>query len=110
MYYLGLVITGIGASFLFLGGLGLARFPDVYNRVQAGTKCTTLGAFSTLLGVGIMEPTWLPKTILIGLFILVTNPISSHSLGRAAYKSGTELTEESVVDKAGEFDEYSEET
>ncbi|MBS3813507.1 MAG: monovalent cation/H(+) antiporter subunit G [Candidatus Acetothermia bacterium] len=109
MYYLGVVVTGVGVLFLCLGGIGLFRFPDVYNRVQAGTKCTTLGAFATIIGVGIMEPTWFWKTLIIALFILATNPISSHSLGRAAYKSGTELAEGSVVDMASEFEEYSEE-
>jgi len=109
MHLLGVVITGIGAAFVFLGGLGLVRFPDIYDRVQAGTKCTTLGAFSTIIGVGIMEPAWIWKAIIIALFILATNPISSHNLGRAAYKSGVRLTEISVVDKAKEFEEYREE-
>jgi len=106
MYVFGLVLTGIGVAFVFLGGLGLFRFPDIYDRVQAGTKCTTLGAFSTIVGVGVMEPSWFWKALIIALFILATNPISSHTLGRAAYKSGVPLTEESVVDKAKDFEEY----
>jgi len=56
-----------------------------------------------------MEPAWIWKAIIIALFILATNPISSHNLGRAAYKSGVRLTEISVVDKAKEFEEYREE-
>jgi len=100
---IGTVITAIGTIFLFLGGLGLFRLPDVYNRLQAGTKCTTLGAFLTIVGVGIMQPDWLPKTLVIALFILITNPISNHALGRASRKSGVSLCDKSVVDKAGEF-------
>jgi len=105
---IGTVITAIGTIFLFLGGLGLFRLPDVYNRLQAGTKCTTLGAFLTIVGVGIMQPGWLPKTLVIALFILITNPISNHALGRASRKSGVSLCDRSVVDKAGEFAEYKE--
>jgi multicomponent Na+:H+ antiporter subunit G len=104
----GIVITGIGTIFLFLGSLGVFRFPDVYNRLQAGTKCTTLGAFLTIIGVGIMQTDWLSKTLIIALFILITNPISNHALGRAARKSGVSLCDRSVVDKAGEFEEYKE--
>jgi len=52
----GMIITGIGVVFLFLGSLGILRMPDVYNRVQVGTKCTTLGNFLTIIGVGIMQP------------------------------------------------------
>jgi len=106
---IGTVITTIGTLFLFLGSLGLLRLPDVYNRLQAGTKCTTLGAFLTIIGVGIMQPGWLPKTLVIAFFILITNPISNHALGRASRKSGVPLCDKSVVDKAGEFAAYKEE-
>ena len=108
MQIIGTIITGIGAIFLFLGGLGVFRLPDVYNRLQAGTKCTTLGAFLTIIGVGITQPNWLPKTLVIALFILITNPISNHALGRASRKSGVSLCDRSVVDKAREFEEYKE--
>jgi len=105
---IGTVITTIGTIFLFLGGLGLFRLPDVYNRLQAGTKCTTLGAFLTIVGVGIMQPGWLPKTLVIALFIFITNPISNHALGRASRKSGVSLCDRSVVDKAKDFEGYKE--
>ena len=106
MQVTGVIITAIGTIFLFVGGLGIFRLPDVYNRLQAGTKCTTLGAFLTIVGVGITQPDWLPKTLVIALFILITNPISNHALGRASRKSGVSLCDRSVVDKADEFEEY----
>jgi len=106
MQLIGEVITGIGVVFLFLGSLGIWRFPDVYNRLQAGTKCTTFGSFFTIIGVGIMEPEWFWKCLVIALFILLTNPISSHALGRASKRIGVPLTSKSVVDKSEEFEEY----
>lgn len=104
----GAVMTGIGILFLFLGNFGVLRLPDVYNRIQAGTKCTTLGAFLTILGVGIMQPAWFWKALLIALFVLVTNPISSHAIARASRKSGVSLCDRSVVDKTEDFREYKE--
>lgn len=98
------VLMAVGAAFLFLGGLGIFRFPDVYNRLQAGTKCTTLGAVCTIIGVGIAEPTWIFKAVIIAVFILLTNPISAHALARASHKSGIKLWEKSVVDKWQEFE------
>jgi multicomponent Na+:H+ antiporter subunit G len=98
------VLMAVGAAFLFLGGLGIFRFPDVYNRLQAGTKCTTLGAVCTIIGVGIAEPTWIFKAVIIAVFILLTNPISAHALARASHKSGIKLWEKSVVDRWQEFE------
>ena len=101
-----MIITGIGALFLLLGSLGIFRMPDVYNRVQAGTKCTTLGSFLTIIGVGIMQPEWFWKTLIIALFILISNPVSSHALGRAARKTGVKLCDKTIVDKTKEFKGY----
>jgi len=108
MHVFGVVLTGIGALFLFLGNLGVLRLPDVYNRIQAGTKCSTLGAFLAILGVGIMQPEWFWKALLIAMFVLVTNPISSHAIARASRKSGVPLCDRSVVDKTEDFMEFGE--
>ncbi len=85
---IGYTLIGIGAFFYFLGGLGILRMPDVYNRLQAGTKATTLGTFSTVLGVGIAHPQFLLKAILIVAFVALTNPVGSSVLARASYLSG----------------------
>ena len=77
----------LGGIFFLLGGLGVLRMPDVFNRIQAGTKATTLGAFSMLLGVGIAHPDWFLKIGLIIVFIAISNPIGSSVLAKAAYKA-----------------------
>jgi len=105
---IGAAVIGFGVIFLFLGALGILRLPDVYNRLQAGTKCTTLGAFCMIVGVGIAEPGWIFKALIVAVFILLTNPISAHALARASYKSGVSLYEGTVVDKCREFGECEE--
>jgi len=77
----------LGGLFYLLGGLGILRMPDTFDRIQAGTKATTLGAFSVLIGVGIANPDWLLKVLLIIVFIALANPIGSSALAKAAYKS-----------------------
>ncbi len=104
---IGSFVTLIGSIFLFLGALGIVRMPDVYNRMQTGTKATTLGSILFLLGIGIAIPEWFGKIVLLILFIAFTNPVSSHVLARAAHFAGIKLTERSVkdclkVDEAGE--------
>lgn len=81
----------IGALFCFLGALGLVRMPDVYNRIQAGTKAVTLGSLSLLLGIALHRPEWWPKLLVVGLFILLTNPIGSSTLARAFHNAGVPL-------------------
>ncbi len=97
----GMLLVG-GAAFLLLGGLGLVRMPDLFNRIQAGTKATTLGTLLSLAGVACLQPDWALKLLLIGLFILFTNPISSQVLARAAHRVGTEKTSRTVVDRLAE--------
>ncbi|MBN2790690.1 MAG: Na+/H+ antiporter subunit G [Candidatus Delongbacteria bacterium] len=99
---LGSIITLIGSIFLFLGALGVFRMPDLYNRMQAGTKATTLGTILTLLGIGICHYEWIGQILVIIMFIALTNPISSHALARAAHFKGIPLTKGSVTDKLKE--------
>jgi multicomponent Na+:H+ antiporter subunit G len=61
--------------------------PDTFNRIQAGTKATTLGAFAMLIGVGIYNPDWLLKVGLIIVFIAISNPIGSSVIAKATYKA-----------------------
>ena len=51
---IGLIFIGIGLAFDLLGCLGLVRLPDVYNRLQAATKCVTMGTCSILFGTFLM--------------------------------------------------------
>ncbi|MCA0043267.1 monovalent cation/H(+) antiporter subunit G [Celeribacter litoreus] len=85
---LGAFVFVTGAAFLALGGLGLVRMPDVYNRIQAGTKATTLGTLLVLVGTALIEPSWAIKLLLIMLFLMFTNPLSSQVLARAAHRAG----------------------
>ena len=77
-----------GSLFMFLGALGLVRMPDVFSRIQAGTKAATLGALSFLVGLAILFPGWWSKLLVILGFILVTNPVGSSTIARALYLSG----------------------
>jgi len=100
MDILGGIITLFGSIFLFLGALGIVRMPDVYNRMQAGTKATTLGTllFLTGIAIGHIECMCIYRIFILIVFIIFTNPISSHALARAAHHIGIPLTDKSVSD------------
>jgi len=94
----GLVLVA-GTAFLLLGGLGLNRMPDVFNRIQAGTKATTLGTILTLTGIAMMHPDWVLKLLLIGMFLLFSNPLSSQVLARAAERTHVYKTSRTRIDR-----------
>ena len=97
----GMIFIGIGLFFDFFGCLGLVRLPDVYNRLQASTKCVTFGTCSIMFGVFIMNGVSAIgiKALLIILFLVLTSPVSAHALARAAHIAGVKLWEGSVVDR-----------
>ena len=95
---IGSVVILIGAFFLFSAGLGLLRMPDTYTRIQAGTKASTLGNILVLAGLGIYHPDWALKLLIVAYFILMTNPLSSHALSRAAYAIRTPMTPSTMCD------------
>ncbi len=99
---LGAALVLFGSVFLFLGALGIVRMPDVYNRMQAGTKATTLGSIMTMFGMGLYKFDWIGQVIMLILFIAITNPLSSHALARAAHYAGIPLTDKTVSDKLRE--------
>lgn len=101
------VIIAVGLAFDFFGCVGLLRLPDVYTRLQAATKCVTLGTCLILLGTlvaslgtGGAGPT-VTKALLCIAFVLVTTPTAAHALARGSYKAGIRPTPR-VVDKYAE--------
>ena len=100
----GYILIIIGIIFNICGCIGLVRFPDVYNRLQAATKCVTLGTILLLVGVAIAggSGSMAAKAIICAVFILITSPTAAHAIAKGAYASGVKLWEKSVVDKYGQ--------
>jgi multicomponent Na+:H+ antiporter subunit G len=90
-------LIAVGSFFLFVGTVGLLRLPNVYNRMHATSKATTLGASSILLGVVVhYGPQGAGLTSLVGiLFLFLTAPTGAHVISRAAQKMGVPFVEDS---------------
>ena len=90
---LGIILISLGLIFDFLGCLGLIRLPDVYNRLQASTKCVTFGTCSIMFGTFLIlgfSAAGVKSLLCIG-FLALTAPVSAHALSRAAHISGIKL-------------------
>ncbi|KPJ68528.1 MAG: cation:proton antiporter [Coxiella sp. DG_40] len=101
---IGYLLIMIGILFDIFGCIGLVRFPDVYNRLQASTKCVTLGTILLLFGVALVSGVGPigSRAIIVAVFILITSPTAAHAIAKGAYASGVKLWEKSVTDKYAE--------
>jgi multicomponent Na+:H+ antiporter subunit G len=82
--------VAVGVAFLLVGVVGLLRLPDVYNRMHATSKATTLGAASVSLGgfvfygpggEGLLS-------LVTVVFLFLTAPTGAHMISRAAHRMG----------------------
>lgn len=84
------LLVALGAAVMLLASIGLVRMPDLYLRMQAATKASTLGltllAAAAALHFG--ELSVAARVFLIVFFVFLTAPIGAHALGRAAYRTG----------------------
>jgi len=98
---IGTVLWGIGMAFNFFGCLGLVRLPDIYNRLQASTKCVTFGTIFVLVGVLVYSGfnAMGIKAVLCLIFILITSPTAAHAIARGAHRSRVRLWKNSVLDR-----------
>jgi multicomponent Na+:H+ antiporter subunit G len=108
---LGMVFICIGIAFDFLGVLGLVRLPDVYNRLQAATKCVTFGSMGILFGVFLIQglSSFGFKALIGIMFIVLTSPTAAHAIARASHRSRIPLCKKTIIDKYEEDKELKKE-
>ena len=93
------VLAVIGSALSLLGAVGLVRLKTFYERVHAPTLGATLGMALVLLASIVwfttVERRFMPREILIGLFLTVTTPVTLILLARAAlFRDRTEGAED----------------
>lgn len=84
---LGVVALYLGIAITAAGVLGIYRFPDVYTRLNALAKVTTLGAVLIHLASAALLP-WGQgnKGILTAIVLLLTTPVVTQTIGFVAHR------------------------
>jgi multicomponent Na+:H+ antiporter subunit G len=82
----------VGSLFIIVGGLGLLRLPDFYTRVHAASVTDTVGSWLVLVGLMLQAGLSLvtAKLVLVLIFLVLTSPLASHALTKAAFFHGVE--------------------
>ena len=94
--------------FAFAGVVGMLRMPDSFCRMQSSTNIATFGVLGVIIGGILYSAIFLHdggmavKLAVMGIFYIITNPISGHAIARGAYKHGVKPSEKTVCDKYGE--------
>jgi monovalent cation/proton antiporter, MnhG/PhaG subunit len=101
------ILFAIGGFFALAGVVGIIRMPDSYCRMQASTNTATLGSLCILIGTSLYGFFVLNsiaigvKSIVIGLFIIFSNPVGAHAIARAAKRIGVKMLNKADCDEYG---------
>lgn len=87
--WLGLAAILGGSVLALTASIGLIRLPDLYLRMHAGSKPQALGVLLVLLGIGLRLRSGLEigMLVLVGIFQMLTIPVSAHLVARSRYRS-----------------------
>ena len=90
-----------GATLALLAGVGILRMPDVFTRMQASTKASTLGLGCLLIALAIRYPETavVVRAAAIAAFMMLTTAVAAHVIARAAARSGAPLWKGTLVDE-----------
>ena len=81
---LSIIFLVTGTFFNFVGVVGIIRLPDAFTRLHASGKVATLGIISYFIAGMALEPSNIPKLIVLSLFIVLSAPVASHAIAAAA--------------------------
>jgi multicomponent Na+:H+ antiporter subunit G len=101
------VVAALGLAFMTVAGLGLLRMPDLLTRMHASSKAGTLGAALVLGAVALHfgDAAITVRVVVVCVFLLLTAPVASHVIARAAYRTGVPLAPETVIDELAESED-----
>lgn len=92
---LGLVVCTIGV-------VGLFRMPDVYCELHSAAKAVFLGLTAFLLAaVATGDGAVIARVVLIFVLLMLTTPVASHTIARAAWRRGEHLLPDGALDESG---------
>ena len=91
----------VGATLALLAGIGVLRMPDVFTRMQASTKASTLCLGCLLAGAALRNPemAFVVRAISIAAFMLLTSAVAAHVIARAAARGGAPIWKGTLVDE-----------
>ena len=90
-----------GATLALLAAVGVLRMPDVFTRMQASTKASTLGLGCLLAALALQRPevSVLIRAGSIAAFMMLTTAVAAHVIARAAALTDAPLWKGTLIDE-----------
>ncbi len=98
------ILASIGVIFSLISAIGIVRLPDVYARMHAAAKASTLGVITILLSAAIFFPDQIVIIALIIMLFLLTAPIATTTMARAAYRTDDNVDQVLHYDDLAEYE------
>lgn len=88
---IGIFFLLVGMFFCVMGVIGNIRLPDVFTRLHATGKVSSMGIIGLVIASALLIPASAPKAIALGILVLLTSPVASQAIARSAYRDGCDM-------------------
>ena len=99
------VLASIGVIFSLISAIGIVRLPDVYARMHAAGKTSTMGVVTILLAAAVFFPDQIVIIAVVILLFLLTAPIATTNMARAAYRTDDNVAAVLNYDDLAEYNQ-----
>lgn len=104
MSLIAMVLMAVGAVLLVIAAWGVVALPDALSRQHAATKAGTLAVALICAGAAVIaaDAAWTWRLLAVMIFMLVTLPVASNLLARAAVREADQLQDLASAPLVGE--------
>ena len=91
----------VSCAIMTLGIIGILRMPDVYTKLHGASKSLFLGVLMLCIASSVIAtPEMNMRLIIIAILVVLTTPLASHVIGRAAFLMHEQMETPGAVDES----------
>lgn len=91
----------VSCAVMTLGVLGILRMPDIYTKLHGASKSLFLGVLLLCISSSVIATHEMNmRLVVIAALVVLTTPLASHVIGRAAYLMHEQMETPGAVDES----------
>ncbi|MBW4437145.1 MAG: monovalent cation/H(+) antiporter subunit G [Pleurocapsa minor GSE-CHR-MK-17-07R] len=104
---IGVFFLVFGVFFCVMGVIGNIRLPDIFTRLHATSKVSSMGILGLMVASALLVPDSASKAIALGVLVLFSAPVASQAIARSAYRDGCAMVGLAQDDLAVQYIDFS---